>query len=151
MKTLGVVALMALALATPTTGHELAAPPETQDTQKVVVHLSHFTDDLHAGFMALKVANAVQKRGGEVTLFLDLEGARLAHKHNDLAMRWGRSDTTLQQLYDQFVKAGGKAIVCPHCAHHAGIADESLRDGMVIATEEQIADAMLAASKVIDY
>ena len=28
--------------------------------QKVVVHLSHFTDDLHRCFMAVKVANLVQ-------------------------------------------------------------------------------------------
>ncbi|MGC8643690.1 MAG: DsrE family protein [Isosphaeraceae bacterium] len=127
------------------------AAPAPGESQAVVVHLSHFTDDLHAGFMAFKVANALQKHGAKVTLFLDLEGARLAHSHNNLAVRWGESDMTLGQLFDQFLKAGGKVIVCPHCAHHVGVADETLRNGVVIATEDQIAAAMLEAAKVIDY
>ncbi len=127
------------------------AAPAAEDSQKVVVHLSHFTDDLHAGFMAFKIANSLQKRGAEVTLFIDLEGARLAHSHNNLAMRWGESDMTLVQLFDQFVKAGGKVVVCPHCAHHVGVTDANLREGVTIGTEDQIAQAMLDAAKIIDY
>ena len=32
-------------------------------SKKVVVHLSHFTDSLHYPFMALKVADAMQRHG----------------------------------------------------------------------------------------
>ena len=39
-------------------------------SKKVVVHLSHFTDSLHYPFMALKVADAMQQHGAQVTLFL---------------------------------------------------------------------------------
>lgn len=131
--------------------HETMAYPPTEKAQSVVVHLSHFTDDLHAGFMALKVGNALQKRGAKVTLFIDLEGARLAHRHNDLAVRWGESETTLAQLFGQFVSGGGKVIVCPHCAHHVGVSQETVREGVSIGTEDQIAEVMLAAAKVIDY
>jgi predicted peroxiredoxin len=127
------------------------AAPAAEEPQKVVVHLSHFTDDLHAGFMAFKMANALQKREAKVTIFIDLEGARLAHRHNNLAIRWGESDTTLGQLFDQFVKAGGKVVVCPHCAHHIGVTDANVRDGVTIGTEDMIANAMLEAAKVIDY
>lgn len=141
---------LVLAVTAATPGHEHGAPA-AEESQKVVVHLSRFTDNLHAGFMAFKVANALQKHGAKVTVFLDLEGARLAHRHNNLAIRWGESDTTLGQLFDQFVKAGGKVVVCPHCAHHVEVTDANVREGIAIGTEEQIAKAMLEASKVIDY
>jgi predicted peroxiredoxin len=58
-------------------------------SQKVVVHLSHFTDSLHYPFMALKVADAMQQHGAQVTLFLDIEGTRLADKGENLRVRWG--------------------------------------------------------------
>jgi predicted peroxiredoxin len=128
-----------------------ALTPATEEPQKIVVHLSHFTDDLHAGFMAVKVADALQKHGASVTMFIDLEGARLAHRHNDLAIRWGESDTTLGKLFDQFVKGGGQVLACPHCAHHVGVTAETIRPGVTIGTEDQIAQVMLGASKVIDY
>ncbi len=129
--------ILAVALVGVASGRVSAAAPAAEETQKVVVHLSHFTDDLHAGFMALKVANALQKHGASVTLFIDLEGARLAHRHNNLAIRWGESDATLGQLFDQFVKAGGRAVVCPHCAHHAGVL--RLLDAVQTSQKHQVA------------
>jgi predicted peroxiredoxin len=145
--TLGSLGLTALLL----TGPVWAMNPPDPPAQKVVVHLSHFTDDLHAGFMALKIANALQKQGAEVTMFLDLEGARLAHRHNNLAIRWGDSETTFGTYFDQFLKGGGKILVCPHCAKHASVGDDTVRAGVLIGTEDQIATAMLEADKVIDY
>lgn len=119
--------------------------------QDVVVHLSHFTDDLHATFMAFKIATALQIKDASVTIFLDLEGARLAHNHNNLSVRWGDSETTLAQLFDPFIAAGGKMVVCPHCAHHVGVTATSLRKGVEIGTEDSIAKLFLDADKVIDY
>lgn len=145
------VAALVLSLAAFAAGPESRTSSPTRDPQKVVVHLSHYTDDLHAGFMAFKVANALGKRGAEVTMFIDLEGARIAHRHNDLSLRWGEGDMTLGQLFQQFMKTGGKMIVCPHCAHHFEVNCDTVRDGVTIGTEDQIAEVMLEASKVIDY
>ena len=69
-----VVGVMALVLGIQ--GRESTA--QEASSKKVVVHLSHFTDSLHYPFMALKVADAMQQRGAQVTLFLDIEGSRLA-------------------------------------------------------------------------
>ncbi len=146
-----VISGLLLTLAAAASSPKSATAAATPESQKVVVHLSHFSDDLHAGFMAFKVANSLQKHGAEVTMFIDLEGARLAHQHNNLAIRWGESDMTLAQLFDQFVAAGGKIIVCPHCAHHVGVTTSTVREGIAIGTEDQIAETMLAADKVIDY
>lgn len=146
-----VVVGLAVTLAGVAPGDRALAGPPVQERQQILVHLSHFTDDLHAAFMAFKVANTLQKHGAEVTIFLDLEGARLAHSHNDLQIRWGESDLTLGTLTKQFHDGGGTVIVCPHCAHHVGVNPDTVRDGVQIGTEDGIAQRMLAADKVIDY
>ena len=123
--TLAVAATMALI-----SGPHLAASSagHTAADQKVVVHLSKFTNDLHAPFMALKVAKALQSREASVTIFLDMEGARIANPTEDL-----------------------EVVVCPHCAHHYGVSEGHIRDGVRFGTEEMIAQLFLDADKVIDY
>lgn len=119
--------------------------------QKVVVHLSHFTDDLHRSFMALKIATLLQKTGADVHLFLDIEGVRLADKRQSLDVTWGPSKTPLSEYYEAFVTAGGKVVLCPHCAHAGGVDDKNLARGAAILTEEQLGKMLLEAEKVMDY
>ena len=59
--------------------------------------------------------------------------------------------TSLAELYDRFVKAGGRILVCPHCAEHFGIAEGALREGATLGTDDTITSAMMAANKVVDY
>ncbi len=92
------------------------------------MHLAHGTDDLHAAFMALKLSTNLQKRGAQVTLVLTLEGVRIASKNQPLDLRWGSGQMTLGQMYDDFIAAGGKVMVCPVCAEAVGITAASLRD-----------------------
>jgi len=101
--------------------------------------------------MALEVADAMQQRGAQVTLFLDIEGARLANKGENLRVRWGSHDTTLGDLYNRFVRAGGHVLVCPHCAEHFGIDEGALREGAKLGTDDTITSAMMDADKVVDY
>ena len=84
------------------------APEAPKDAQKIVVHLSHFTDDLHRCFMAVKLGTLMQKSGAQVTLFLDLEGVRLAERRQTLDMTWGANPPTLSKHYEDFTEAGGK-------------------------------------------
>jgi predicted peroxiredoxin len=119
--------------------------------QKIVVHLSHFTDDLHRAFMALKIATLTQKAGADVHLFLDIEGVRLADKRQSLDMTWGPSKTPLSEYYEAFVTAGGKVVLCPHCAHAGGVDDKNLARGAAILTEEQLGKMLLESEKIMDY
>lgn len=121
------------------------------ETQQVVVHLSHFTDDLHRCFMALEVATALQQSGAQVTLFLDLEGVRLAERRQLLDMTWGSSQTPLATHYEDFTAAGGKVVLCPHCAKSARIGDMALKRYAEIGTKESIVKLLLGANKVMDY
>jgi predicted peroxiredoxin len=119
--------------------------------QKVIVHVKQATDNLHAVSMALEIATEMAKQGAKVTFFVDLEGVRLADSRQPLGLRWGAQERTIGQLYDGFVAAGGEILVCPHCAAAVGLRASDLRKGARIGTFEQVAAAMLAADKVLDY
>lgn len=134
------------------------AMSETEDSkaaaekpQQIVVHLSHFTDDLHRCFMALEVATLMQKSGAEVTLFLDLEGVRLVERRQLLNMTWGSSTTSLADHYDSFTEANGKVVLCSHCAKSARLGEMGLKRNAEIGTEETVAKMLLAADKILDY
>lgn len=132
------------------TGALTLAYPQATQKQKVVVHLTHFTDNLHAAKMAIGLAGKMQMMGADVTLLLDLEGVRLADKNTPQDLVWGAGEP-ISKSYDAFVKAGGKVLLCPHCAHHAGIAATGLRPGARIGKEDELASVLLAAAKVLDY
>jgi sulfur relay (sulfurtransferase) complex TusBCD TusD component (DsrE family) len=145
----------AIALATATaTPSALAAHSDqhaVEETQSVVIHLSHFTNDLHAAFMALNIGTMLLESGqADVTLFLDLEGVRLADARSRSDLAWGDSGG-IGETYDGFVAAGGAVMVCPHCAEQASVDADNLREGAQMATREGIAAMFLSADKVIDY
>jgi len=75
---------------------------------------------------------AGQRDKWSTILFLDIEGARLS------------------DLYDGFVKSGGKTTVCPHCAKAAGIKTDHVRLGARIATEDELAAKLVNADKIMD-
>ncbi len=127
------------------------ATDSDSETQQVVVHLSSFTEDLHRCFMALKVAGLMQEHGAEVTIFLDLEGVRLAERRQQLDMTWGSNPTKLSEHYDTFITAGGKLILCPHCAQSAHIGDGGLKRNAEIGTPQSLGKMLMDADKVIDY
>ena len=135
------------------TGALLAAPGATAAEpakQQVVVHLSHYTDDLHAVSMALKIGRMLTEHGASVTMFADLEGVRLGDARTPQGLAWG-SGKPVSELYAAFIEAGGQLLLCPHCSKVAGIGREQLRNGASIATEAEVAELFLKADKVIDY
>jgi predicted peroxiredoxin len=133
------------------TGDPAYAGAAQDNPKRVVVHLTHTTDDLHAAFMALKLASVLQSSGASVHLFVDLEGARVADKRVPGDLRWGSGDTTLGELYDALVKAGGTVVVCPHCATAAGLDQANLRRGARIGTLDEIGQILMEADVIMDY
>lgn len=119
-------------------------------TESIVVHLSSSTNDLHAAKMALKLGTALKEHGAKVTLFVDLEGVRIADARQPQDLRWG-GEATVAELYGAFVAAGGKVLVCPHCAQAVGLDSKSVREGAKIGTTEEIVGLLAGASKILDY
>jgi predicted peroxiredoxin len=101
--------------------------------------------------MALEVATLMQKAGAEVTLFLDLEGVRLAERLQSLDMTWGAGAAPLSEHYENFIAAKGRLVLCPHCAKSARLGDMRLKRNAEIGTEHSIAQMLLAADKILDY
>jgi len=127
------------------------AAPQQVAAQRVIVHLKQGTDNLHAVAMALELATEMAKKGAKITLLVDIEAVRIVDSRQPLGLRWGAHDHTIGQLYDGFVAAGGEILVCPHCAEAVGLRANDLRRGAKIASFDQVAAAVLAADKVLDY
>ncbi len=66
-------------------------------------------------------------------------------------MPWGQSETQVAELYAEFVKAGRKVAVCPHCAKACGLKGADLPDGAEILTEEGLANLFGGADRILDY
>lgn len=127
------------------------ASAATEKKQNIVIHLNHYTDDLHAASMAVGLAKTMQERGHKVTLMLILEGVRLADSRTPQDLSWGHGDE-VSKSYEAFVKAGGEVIVCLHCAKAAGFDEKSLRPGARMGKEgNDLADSIIAADKVLDF
>ncbi len=116
----------------------------------LLVHLGHFSDDLHAASMAVKVATVAAQDGQKVVLFTDREGVRLVDKRQPLDLQWGGS-APLSMLFDNFIKSGGKVMVCPHCAQAIGLEEANLREGAELLDAETMARMLKEADKIIDY
>jgi len=131
------------------TGSEMVA--NKTSSQKILVHLGRWTNDLHSAHMALRIGTNLLMHGATVTLFLDREGVRMAALTQPLdELTW--AGATMQEDWDNFVAAGGKILVCPGCAKDAGLTDQSqLRAPAVLGTMDAIAAAILGARKIIDY
>ncbi len=120
-------------------------------TQHIVVHLTHAADDLTAAAMAIRLAATLQSKGAQVTMLLDLEGARIADRRQplDLLSRRGKP---LIELYDALVQVGGRLLICPHCAGAIGLTSDMLRPGATIAAnDDELAQLLLDADKILDY
>ena len=130
-------------------GVSAANPPAPR--QRIIVHVSTFSEDEHTALMAMHMAENLQKLGADVTLLLDVSGVRLAVKpHKGGTESPFQAD--LSASYDAFIKAGGKVLICPHCFHEAHLKNEDLRPGAYVGKSvEELAQAVLAADKTIDY
>ncbi len=117
----------------------------------IVVHIGHATDDLHSASMGMSLARMLQKKGASVTVFLDREGVRLADDDMPKSLGWGRKAEPVVEIMSDFAKAGGRVLLCPHCAMMAGIERDDLVEGSMIASEEDVAELFLSADKVIDF
>lgn len=119
-----------------------------QANDNMLIHLSTYTNDLHAVSMALKIGRMLSMNEVSVTMFLDLEGVRLADQNQPQDLAWGSGDT-IEKLYTGYVEAGGKVLVCPHCAKAAGV--EDLREGAAIADKKTMLMIFKNADKILDY
>lgn len=152
MKSTCVSLLTMLAIFCGSTSNETPqTKPAVAAEQNIIVHLSEYDGDLHATYMAIEVADRLQARGANVTLLLDLWGARFADGRAPQATLRGPGSRTLPSIYDSFVQRGGHVVVCHHCAGDRRLDKNQLRTGCKMVTLDEIAQVILAADKILEY
>ena len=110
--------------------------------ESVFVNLT--SDEPHRVTMCLLFASSLVKDGHDVTLFINVDAARLA-------------STKVPKLAEQrkelqaFLQDGGKAIICPHCMKARKIAEGDLIKGVVIGGKGEARQAFLASTRSITY
>ena len=126
-----------------------AVPQDAIAQEKtVVVHIGQFSNDLHSPAMGLGLARNLAEAGASVTVFLDREGVRMADRGQPLLVY---GDTDLEEVLSAYMDAGGRVLVCPHCAELGGVERGELRSGMEMGTQEEVARLFMEADLVISY
>ncbi len=143
--------------------NRISATPDP--AQSIVVSLKQdpaTEEGFEAACVAVQLAMLLQMNGAEVTMFLTLGGARLADKA--LLERDIRTCTTsqgqapLSALLGSFVTVGGgvdRLLVCPLCwGGRYGFEEPAmanLAEGAYMGSAASMAEAFLAADKILDF
>ena len=107
----------------------------------VLLNLSSGPDDLHAVSMGLNLAKSAAERGLPVVVFLSVAAPVFASttlpadtKYEDLP--------PVQGLLSAVLAAGGKVLVCGHCAKLSGVDLNTLMPGVVVSEHGSLLDEL---------
>ncbi len=103
------------------------------------------SDELNRAAMAISFATKTrQDMGKPVTIFLNVEGVRLAHK--DAAQEpYGMDSKTIHEMLQAFMDAGGTVLVCPMCMMNvAGMTADDLVPGTMVSSPDLMRAALFA-------
>lgn len=108
----------------------------TNPNESLFVNLT--SDDVNRAAMAIMFATMTKKQSGiNVTIFLNVEGVRLADNERPSAIWVGGMEgpKTIHQILSAFMAAGGTIIACPMCMKNVGGMDpngENLFDQRIV-------------------
>jgi predicted peroxiredoxin len=105
------------------------------------------TDKATVGFV---VANAAAASDQETVVFLSTEGVRLAVKGYAADLH-EEGFAPLAELIGNFVKAGGKILVCSPCFKKRGLDDQALLDGATIVGGARLVEFLASGAPCISY
>ena len=92
------------------------------DDQKLFVNLS--SDEIHRAAMAIGFSTKVlTEKKIPVTIFLNVEAVRIADKN--IPENKYVNGKSLKKMLADFMKAGGRVIVCPMCMSNVGGIDKT--------------------------
>jgi len=90
---------------------------------RVIVGCTHGDEDPDRVAVSYLTAVAALDQGGDVVMWLSVEGVRLALRGYVDPIRAGQ-DPPIDRLHAQFIEKGGQFYVCPICFNERGL-DES--------------------------
>lgn len=99
---------------------------DTQQVQKQYLFtITHFENDPDRVATPLVLANNALAAGGDVLVWLSLDGVKLAKKDAAKAIV-PKSFPPVADLLKAFSEAGGRIGVCPPCAKTHGVVQENM-------------------------
>ena len=115
--------------------------------QKLFVNLS--SDDLNRAAMAIGFStNVLTKKKIPVTIFLNVEGVRIVDKN--IPENKYVNGKSLKQMLSEFMKAGGKVIICPMCMNNVGgMKKEEVLEGVQIGGPDVTWPALFAENTTV--
>lgn len=110
------------------------AASQTAEARALFVNMTSDVDsDPHSLMMGLHLAQKALRNNLSATVFLNVHGVKLfAPGAEALSFRNENFHAVIRQILD----AGGKVLVCPHCAMVHGIQQQSFMPGAQLGTEE---------------
>jgi predicted peroxiredoxin len=107
----------------------LAGSPANAQAGKPALFVNMTTGDSWRGWMGLHFAHNTMKMGHQVTIFLNLDGVKLAAKSGDQEKRPSMKRIPRDIVAD-FIKDGGKVLICGPCLSEFGLKLDDLVPGV---------------------
>lgn len=120
------------------------------DGQKLFVNLS--SDEINRATMAIGFSTKIlTQKKIPVTIFLNVEGVRIADKH--IPEHKHANGKSTKEMLSAFMKAGGRVIICPMCMDNVGgIKKNELIEGVEIGGPDVTWTALFAdGTTVLSY
>jgi uncharacterized protein len=117
---------------------------------KFCVSLTCAKNDTDKATVAFVVANAAVGSGKETLVFLSVEGVRLSQKGFASDIR-EEGFAPLQELMDNFAKAGGTIYVCSPCFKKRKLDENNLVGGASIVGGAKLVEFLSDGSPCITY
>lgn len=111
-------------------------------SKQILVHCTAGKEDAEKATLPFIVANVSATADQDTTVFLTMEGVRVATKgYADEIHKEGF--TPLKEILDSFISNGGKIWACGACTKPRGITDADLIEGAKIVTAANLVEVLV--------
>jgi predicted peroxiredoxin len=107
-----------------------AASPTTKPA--LLINVTHGRDALHSVSMGLNLARMALQQGHRVVVFLNVSAPELATKSPSAGLRFA-DFPPVGQMLQEIMAAGGRVVVCGHCARVQRVSESDFIPGVVVA------------------
>jgi copper chaperone CopZ/predicted peroxiredoxin len=116
----------------------------------ILVNITRGKDQLHAVAMAMALAQSAIKDGRTATIFLNVEAPAFAAKDLKAELKCEGFPPFKKMLAD-FMSAGGRVLVCAHCAHICKVKPEEMIAGAKAAAQGELLATLSPGTVVFSY
>ncbi len=117
---------------------------------KLCVSITHARNDPDKATVGFVVANAAVGSAQETVVFLSTEAVRIAVKGYAAEIH-EEGFAPLQELLSNFVKGGGRILVCSPCFRKRGLDENALVEGATIAGGAKVVEFLASGAPCISY